>query len=1048
MTGSALNEPLAQYGFLSWIRRGIATQIARREGDAVNAPRAVVSVHLGFNADANAVDVPLQLLGSGELGSFDIRSVVRTWPRAEVADAEANYFPLIELREADLPWRLTPASAATSGRLRPWIVLIVVRDEEATFRSATASGALPSIVVRDTASLPDLATSWAWAHAQVSNETGLTPARIQDLVNKQSALMTSRLLCPRRLDPLTRYTAYLVPAFERGRLSGLRLPVPDAVDGLAPAWTPGQAGVTLPVLYQWRFHTAEEGDFEALVRRLVPRVLPPEVGIRPMDVSDPGGALHGVAAHDAPLGLEGALKTVRTLTTPWPTSPTKQRFVDRLRALLNAPAALLTGANPERAVAPPLYGRWHAAQETLEPAARPVWFHELGQDPRMRVTSGLGTQVVQAKQRELMAGAWLQVEGIRAANEERRQAQVARGAAVRLYARHFITAADESVLSLTTKLHAKVKGSPVTIAALLRRSPIPLGVLDTAWRRLARPRGTVGRRQGRVDAPTAEGLLDRLNRGELRPGAPAPTPPSLPTVGALAGEATPIPEAQPAPAIERWRVSVLLILLLFLAVFAVVSFGVAGLLAFAVGLAVVVAVIPRAVREAIWRAIVGALPPTPPIGGRALGALKEERFDPELVQATPPRPDFQLREAPPLGTPLPPPPAPGAGDRNLDSADARLFRAAALELMTALGAPVPAATPMRPVVLPVLRQKLQAAVDPRLTIARSLKDRTTFGPGVAWERDDPLEEIMAYPRFPQPMYEALRDLGQDWLLPGLELIPGNTVALVISNQRMIESYMVGLNHEMSRELLWNEFPTDQRGSYFRQFWNVQGATPPQNDPDKLRDIREIHAWIKRLALGRHSARPPMPNGEERLVLLVRGDLFRRYPNTEVYALKALAHPSGKRSLGAGRIDYEFHGRLNPDVAFFGFPLTPSQAAGAADATDASVDQGWFFVLQEQPAEPRFGLDVGESFGGPVGAWSDLSWPSLAANAEELAALTHVDLNRPLPDVRALNTGNEPAWHADTGLGRVGAQSAHLAYITLQQPMRIAIHASDMLRGNS
>jgi hypothetical protein len=1046
MTGPALDEPLANYGFLSWLRRGVATQIGRREGDAVNEPRAVVSVHLGFNADANAVDVPLQLLGSGELGTFDIRSVVRTWPRAEVADAEANYFPLIELREADLPWRLTPASAAATGRLRPWIVLVVQRDEEAEFRSATSSGALPSIVVRDTASLPDLAASWAWAHVQVSNETGLTLARIRNLVNERSALVTSRLLCPRRLDPLTRYTAYLVPAFERGRLAGLRLPVPDAVDGLAQAWTQGQAGVTLPVLYSWRFHTAEDGDFEALVRRLVPRVLPPEVGIRPMDVSDPGGALRGVAANDAPLGLEGALKTVRTLTTPWPASATKQKFVDRLRDLLNAPAALLKGPVPELAVAPPLYGRWHAAQETLEPGARPVWFQELNQDPRMRVTSGLGTQVVQAKQRELMAGAWLQVEGIRALNEERRQAQVARGAALRLYARHFVTAADESMLALTTRLHAKVKGSPVTIAALLRQSPIPLGVLDTAWRRVARPRGTIGRRQGRSAAPTAEGLLDRLNRGELRPAAPPPTPPLLPTIGGVAREATPVPQPRPPPVVERWRVFALLLLLLVLLVVAVASFGVLGLLGLAVATAAAVAVIPGAVRAALWRAITGAAPSVPPIGTRALEALEKESFDPELVRSTPPRPDFQLREAPPLGTPLPAPSAPVTAERDADSPDARLFRVAAIELMSALGAPVPAATPMRSVEIPLLRAKLQTAVDPRVTIARALRERTTFGPGVIWEREDPLEEIMAYPEFPQPMYEALRDLGQDWLLPGLELIPGNTVALVLANQRMIESFMVGLNHEMSRELLWNEFPTDQRGSYFRQFWNVQGVAPPQDDPDKLRDIREIHAWIKRLALGRHSARPPMPSGEERLVLLVRGDLFRRYPNTEVYALKALAHPSGKRSLGAARVDYEFHGRLDPDVAFFGFPLTPSQAAGAEDATDASLDQGWFFVLQEQPAEPRFGLDVGESFGAPVTQWSDLSWRSLAANAGELAAITHVDLDRPLPDVRPLNTGGEPAWHADTGLGRVGAQGAHLATITLQQPMRIAIHGSDMLRG--
>ena len=1069
MTAPATNEPLAKYSFLSWLRRGVATQIGRRDGDAGNEPRAIVSVHLGFNADAQFVDVPLRLLGSGELGSFEVRSVMRTWPRPEVADAEANYFPLIELREPDLPWRLTPASAATTGRLRPWMVLVVLRDEEYTFRSATSAGALPSIVVRDTASLPDLASSWAWAHVQVSNESGITADRIRAMVNAKSPLVTSRLLCPRRLDPLTRYTAYLVPAFERGRLSGLRLPVPDTIDALTPAWMPAQPGVTLPVLHQWRFHTAEAGDFESLVRRLEPRVLPAEVGIRAMDVSDPQGALKDVPAHDAPLGLEGALKTVRTITTPWPDAPVKQRFIDRLRALLNAPAALLQGTIPQRVVAPPLYGRWHAAQQTLEPGQRPVWFQELNQDPRLRVTSGLGTQVVQARQRELMASAWLQVEGIRAINEERRQAQIARGASLRLFERHLAVAGNETVLVLTTRLHTKVKGSPVTIAALLRQSPIPMGVLDTAWRRLARPRGTIGRRQGRREAPTTEGLLERLNTGTLRPGAPPPVPDALPTIGGLADVVT-APPGRATINIERWLVFLLLLLLLLVLLIGARVLGAVAALAFGVAvIAVGAAVIPAYVRDAIGRAIVGAppLPPASSVPARALDALGDERFETEggaggdapsvaeLLRTLPPRANFRLFEAPPLGTPLSTIPgatgetdAPADGASAADSADARLFRAAAIDLMHALGAPVAVPPPMRQVSIPLLRTKLQTAVDPRLTIARGLRDRTVFAPGVVWEREDPIEEIMAYPRFPQPMYEALRDLGQDWLLPGLELIPGNTVALVVSNQRMIESYMVGLNHEMSRELLWNEYPTDQRGSYFRQFWNVNGVTPPQNDPDKLRDIREIHAWLKRLALGSHSARPPMPSGEDRLVLLVRGDLFRRYPNTEVYALKALAHASGKRSLGAARIDYEFHGRLSPDVAFFGFPLTPSQAIGAKDATNSALDQGWFFVLQEQPSEPRFGLDVGEAFGAPVSEWSDLSWRSLVATEGALTALTHVDLNQQLPDVRPLNRGSEPAWHADGGLGRTGAQSAHLAFITLQQPMRIAIHASDMLRGNS
>ena len=35
--------------------------------------------------------------------------------------------------------------------------------------------------------------------------------------------------------------------------------------------------------------------------------------------------------------------------------------------------------------------------------------------------------------------------------------------------------------------------------------------------------------------------------------------------------------------------------------------------------------------------------------------------------------------------------------------------------------------------------------------------------------------------FPQPMYEALRDLSQDFMFPGLEQVPTNTVALLETN---------------------------------------------------------------------------------------------------------------------------------------------------------------------------------------------------------------------------------------------------------------------------
>jgi hypothetical protein len=277
------------------------------------------------------------------------------------------------------------------------------------------------------------------------------------------------------------------------------------------------------------------------------------------------------------------------------------------------------------------------------------------------------------------------------------------------------------------------------------------------------------------------------------------------------------------------------------------------------------------------------------------------------------------------------------------------------------------------------------------------------------------------------------------------------VALLVTNQPFIEAYMVGLNHEMARELLWNEYPTDQRGSYMRQFWDVRGTEPSPGqtlDPETLKDIQEIHRWSESARLGANSARPPMPGNEERVVLLVRGELLRRYPNTEVYALSALASPTRRRNLGTDRKNPIFRGTLKPDVTFFGFDLTPSMVVGAEDPTDATVDQGWFFVLEEQSVEPRFGLDLATTFGGAVSDFNNLSWGHLADSANDLAQIKHIDLNAPLPDTRPITDPALPVWHADTGLGRTNTRSADLAAITLQRPVRIAIHGSDMLRGTS
>jgi hypothetical protein len=63
----------------------------------------------------------------------------------------------------------------------------------------------------------------------------------------------------------------------------------------------------------------------------------------------------------------------------------------------------------------------------------------------------------------------------------------------------------------------------------------------------------------------------------------------------------------------------------------------------------------------------------------------------------------------------------------------------------------------------------------------------------------------------------------------------------------------------------------------------------------------------------------------------------------------------------------------PDLKFFGFDLTIEEARGTA-LTDGFTDNlGWFFVIQEIPGEPRFGMDIKYDPGSDGITWDDLAW---------------------------------------------------------------------------
>jgi hypothetical protein len=285
--------------------------------------------------------------------------------------------------------------------------------------------------------------------------------------------------------------------------------------------------------------------------------------------------------------------------------------------------------------------------------------------------------------------------------------------------------------------------------------------------------------------------------------------------------------------------------------------------------------------------------------------------------------------------------------------------------------------------------------------------------------------IQFAPEFPQPMYEPLRDYFNDSLLPGLEHVLENTITLLETNPRFIEAYMVGLNHEMARELLWRGFPTDQRGTYFRQFWDTRGRVPvpKPEERDQLKDIAPITSWPGDSRLGENSGGG---SAEGQMVLLLRGDLLRRYPRAIIYAAEAVWSADGtRRELGSEERYPLFRATRAPDITMLGFPLTEQQVRGAD--SKAQGHAGWFFVLQEQPTEPRFGLDVATTFGGVPEHWSGLSWGQLAPDENALRQITYVSIDGLL---QGKILDNVP-W---------GRNSAHMAFITRQRPFRVAIHA--------
>jgi hypothetical protein len=310
-------------------------------------------------------------------------------------------------------------------------------------------------------------------------------------------------------------------------------------------------------------------------------------------------------------------------------------------------------------------------------------------------------------------------------------------------------------------------------------------------------------------------------------------------------------------------------------------------------------------------------------------------------------------------------------------------------------------------------EAVRAAVDPAVTVGGPALARLGTPRAIAARPGtDPLQPLAVSPSFPIATYELFRDAFQDRLFPGATGLGDDRAAALTVNQAVVEAFLIGLNHEFGRELLWRGFPL-RYGSFFQSFWR---AGRPDIDP--------IGDWPAGSPLGGHD-----PDGPARGVLfVVRAELLRRIPDAIVYAVPAKDAGGGKRTPDlADRLDPRFAGRLDPDLAFYGFDeLTAAEAAG------------WYFVFQEHPTAPRFGLDVAGAGGVPA-SWDDLNWAqATTAGEDDEPAFAEAGPGAPLDGTVLPDHPQAPLSH------RWGFSSAHMAHILLQRPVQIAVFGDRLL----
>jgi hypothetical protein len=699
----------------------------------------------------------------------------------------------------------------------------------------------------------------------------------------------SRVLSARKLEANTDYIAALVPAYgEAGQLD-------DAWRGADP--------LTVPCYDHWRFRTGAEGDFRSLALRLSPQASV-ELGQAPVAYA---------RLDDEPdLRIRGALAPLGSDDTP---------VADEIREDLSG---LRTPAFDDEAVdgdgrpvvGLPRYGAlWTDARGfTLEDT---IWGETLNGDPRHRGIAGLGARLAFDAQDTLAEEVGRQAGALDAADQSVRHLACGLAVSTSLWERR-LPADPAAQLALFGPALRRVMTDSGSLAARVTgpERPLDTGWFSTAARRALR-RGPARTALARPEASDPTFLLAAANR--------CPDPQPFAEVG--------VPNFE-ALGVTDWDSAVLYQVLLLRRPPIVPNDDTAD-----------GPVRPPRLPGDPWSKIEQQLPPL-------LTALVESGADDKLVtelsrrmkhraDAVEPLPVTALAllaisvksmSQDPQSIDMLEEQINGLIDNVAEKADHPESLAQLLEGLVPQQPEPALCEPLRPDQLEALAEAARAAFDP--SHADGLARRIVLGGITGLDPEQPLTPPEFCPSLDLPVWDLLAEHQPDWLLPGLGTTPEDSVLAVQTNAVFTEALLTGFNTELLGQLRWRNLRIASRCTPVRTFWNRVDPTGDDDGPTRLNDITSITAWTPSSDLGGDQHRPPELSGSD-LVVVIRGQLLQRYPQTLVYLV---AEGDAEKVVWP-----TFRGRLGVDATYLGFP----GLSVPADLDDRLL------VFEEPPSGFRF-----------------------------------------------------------------------------------------------